>query len=125
MPASRSSCCSTRIALPYYGIKNFDELPTPFRCVATDIRAGEPIVLSDGSFARALRATMSIPAVFTPVVLDERLLVDGGTLNNVPADVVKAMGADVAIAVNVGVEHRPAVAADARFSPSSARRSTR
>ena len=89
------------IALPYYGVKNFDELPTPFRCVATDIRAGEPIVLSDGSFARALRATMSIPAVFTPVVLDNRLLVDGGTLNNVPADVVKAMGAQVAIAVNV------------------------
>ena len=89
------------IALPYYGVKNFDELPTPFRCVATDIRAGEPIVMSDGSFARALRATMSIPAVFTPVVLDNRLLVDGGTLNNVPADVVKAMGAQVAIAVNV------------------------
>jgi NTE family protein len=89
------------IALPYFAVKSFDELPTPFRCVATDIRAGEPLVLSDGSFARALRATMSIPAVFTPVVLEERLLVDGGAINNVPADVVKTMGADVAIAVNV------------------------
>ena len=90
------------IALPYYEIKDFDALPTPFRCVATDIRKSEPLVMGSGSFARALRATMAIPAVFTPVVLDERLLVDGGTLNNVPADVVKAMGADVTIAVNVG-----------------------
>ena len=95
------------IALPYFAVKNFDELPTPFRCVATDIRAGEPLVMGDGSFARALRATMSIPAVFTPVALDQRLLVDGGALNNVPADVVKAMGADVAIAVNVSSSTDP------------------
>jgi len=91
-----------RIAMPYYEVRNFDELPTPFRCVATDLRKSEPVVLGSGSLARALRATMAIPAAFTPVVLDERLLVDGGALNNVPADVVKAMGADVAIAVNVG-----------------------
>jgi NTE family protein len=90
-----------RIALPYYALRDFDELPTPFRCVATDIRRAEPLVLGSGSFARSLRATMAIPAVFTPVILDQQLLVDGGTLNNVPADVVKAMGADVAIAVNV------------------------
>ena len=89
------------IALPYYGVQTFDDLPTPFRCVATDIRAGEAVVLGSGSFALALRATMSIPAAFTPVALDNRLLVDGGALNNVPADVVKAMGAQVAIAVNV------------------------
>jgi len=89
------------IALPYYGVQTFDDLPTPFRCVATDIRAGEALVLGSGSFSLALRATMSIPAAFTPVVLDNRLLVDGGALNNVPADVVKAMGAQVAIAVNV------------------------
>ena len=95
------------IALPYFAVKNFDDLPTPFRCVATDIRAGEPLVMGDGSFARALRATMSIPAVFTPVALDQRLLVDGGALNNVPADVVKTMGADVAIAVNVSSSTDP------------------
>ena len=89
------------IALPYYSVQTFDDLPTPFRCVATDIRAGEAVVLGSGSFALALRATMSIPAAFTPVALDNRLLVDGGALNNVPADVVKAMGAQVAIAVNV------------------------
>ena len=91
-----------RIALPYYELRNFDDLPTPFRCVATDIRSAEPLVIDSGPFARALRATMAIPAVFTPVAFEERLLVDGGTLNNVPADVVKAMGASVTIAVNVG-----------------------
>jgi NTE family protein len=91
-----------RIALPYYELKDFDQLPTPFRCVATDIRKAEPWVIGSGSFSLALRATMAIPAVFTPVVFDDRLLVDGGALNNVPADVVKAMGANVAIAVNVG-----------------------
>jgi NTE family protein len=90
-----------RIALPYYELRNFDELPTPFRCVSTDIRKAEPVVLGSGSFSRALRATMAIPAVFTPVALEERIMVDGGTLNNVPADVVKSMGADLAIAVNV------------------------
>jgi NTE family protein len=91
-----------RITLPYYALRDFDDLPTPFRCVATDLRKSLPIVLGSGSFARALRATMAIPAIFTPVILDEQLLVDGGTLNNVPADIVKQMGADVAIAVNVG-----------------------
>jgi NTE family protein len=90
-----------QIAMPYYDLQDFNALPTPFQCVATDIRKGEPVVIKSGSFSRALRATMAIPAVFTPVAFDERLLVDGGALNNVPADVVKAMGADVAIAVNV------------------------
>ena len=90
-----------QVALPYYELTSFDDLPTPFRCVSTDIRRGEPVIMQSGSLARALRATMAIPAVFTPVVLDQQILVDGGTLNNVPADVVKAMGADVSIAVNV------------------------
>jgi NTE family protein len=96
-----------RIALPYGALDSFDDLPTPFRCVATDIRKAEAIVLDSGSFSRALRATMALPAVFTPVADGERLLVDGGTLNNVPADVVKQMGADVAIAVNVSSSTDP------------------
>ena len=90
-----------RIAMPYYDVRDFNDLPTPFSSVATDIRQGEVVVINSGSFSLALRATMAIPAVFTPVGLNEQLLVDGGALNNVPADVVKGMGADVAIAVNV------------------------
>jgi NTE family protein len=91
-----------RLTLPYSTIKSFDELPIPFACVATDMIAAEPVVLKDGSLAEALRATMAIPGVFTPIEVNGRVLADGGLLNNIPVDVVKAMGADVVIAVNVG-----------------------
>jgi NTE family protein len=91
-----------RLTLPYAGIASFDDLPTPFRCVATDFLRGESVVLKDGSLASAMRATMSIPGVFRPVERDGRVLVDGGLLNNIPTDVIKAMGPDVVIAVDVG-----------------------
>ena len=90
-----------RIAMPYYSVTNFDQFPTPFRCVAADLRKAETVVFSSGWLARALRATMAIPGVFAPVVDEGRTLVDGGILNNVPADVVAAMGADIVIAVDV------------------------
>jgi NTE family protein len=72
------------------------------RCVAVDLRRAEPVVLRDGSLARAMRATMSLPLVFPPVMAGERVLVDGGAMNNIPADVVRGMGATRVIAVNVG-----------------------
>ena len=90
----------SRLALPYSTLRSFDELPIPYRCVATDIRNSEKVVLGDGSLAEAMRATMSIPGAFAPVEREGRLLVDGGLVDNVPADVAKAMGADVVIAVN-------------------------
>ena len=90
-----------RIASRYSGLASFDSLPTPFRCVAVDLRSGTPVVLARGSLARAMRATMSLPGVFPPVLDGEQVLVDGGALNNVPADVVRAMGATVVIAVDV------------------------
>ena len=92
----------SRIAAPYYGIETFDELPTPFRCVAVDLKSAAPIVMSDGSLARAMRATMSLPLVFPPVDIGEQLLVDGGAMNNIPGDIVRTMGAEHVIAVNVG-----------------------
>jgi NTE family protein len=91
----------SRIALPYSLVTDFGSLPIPFKCIATDIRNGESIELENGSLEKALRATMSIPGVFHPVEYNGRLLVDGGILNNVPVDVVKRMGADVVIAVNI------------------------
>ena len=91
-----------RLAGPYYQLKRFDELPTPFRVVAVDLTTGDKAVLEDGSLATALRATMSLPAIFPPVDRDGRVLVDGGFLDNVPADVVKHAGAAVVIAVDVG-----------------------
>ncbi|TCL69379.1 NTE family protein [Hydrogenispora ethanolica] len=102
----RVSLLLSRITLPYSGIASFDELPTPYRSVATDIRNSEPYVLKDGSLAEAMRATMAIPGVFTPVEREGRLLVDGGLVNNVPADVVKTMGADAVIAVDCNDNNR-------------------
>jgi NTE family protein len=90
-----------RLAAPYFELETFDALPTPFRTVAVDLLSAQPIVLRAGSLAEALRATMSLPLVFPPVEMDGRVLVDGGVLNNVPADVVKAMGADRVIAIDV------------------------
>jgi NTE family protein len=92
----------SRIASSYYDLRTFDDLPTPFRCVALDLTRSKPVVLADGSLARAMRATMSLPLIFPPVQIADQVLVDGGAMNNIPADVVRAMGADHVIAVNVG-----------------------
>lgn len=91
-----------RLSLPYWEVEDFDDLPIPFRCVATDMEKGEVVVLDSGSLAMALRATMAIPGVFTPVEIDGKLLADGGVLDNLPVTAAKEMGADVIIAVNVG-----------------------
>ena len=90
------------LTLPAETVGDFDMLPIPFRCVATDIVTGEKIVLSKGNLAQSIRASMSIPAVFTPVELDGRLLVDGGLAENVPVETVREMGADIVIAVDIG-----------------------
>jgi NTE family protein len=81
--------------------KDFESLSIPFRAVAVDIGRGEEVVLHSGSIARAVRASCSIPAIFEPTRLDNRLLVDGGLLNDVPADVVRNMGADLVIAIDL------------------------
>ena len=91
-----------RIASPYSDIDHFDRLPTPFRAVAVDLVSATEVVMDRGSLSQAMRATMSLPLIFPPVERDGRILVDGGAMNNVPADVVRAMGADRVIAVNVG-----------------------
>ena len=92
-----------RVALPYSDLKSFDELPTPFRCVATDLVSGKATVFSNGSLSEALRATMSLPAVFSPVRRDGQIYVDGGIIDNLPVDVARAMGADIVIAVHLEV----------------------
>jgi NTE family protein len=91
-----------RIAAPYYAAATFDELPTPFRAVAVDLLSASPVILDRGPLASAMRATMSLPLIFPPVQLDGHLLVDGGVMDNVPADVVRRMGATRVVAVNVG-----------------------
>lgn len=81
---------------------DFDRLPIPFRAVATDLTTGEKVVLKKGVLAQALRASMSIPAVFAPVDVDGRLLTDGMVASNLPIDTVREMGAQKIIAVDVG-----------------------
>jgi NTE family protein len=92
-----------RIALPY-GDGSFDNLPIPFRCVATDLSTGNVHVFDSGSLDVALRSTMSLPAIFSPVKRDAAIYADGGLLNNLPVVVVKRMGADIVIALYLSGE---------------------
>jgi NTE family protein len=90
-----------RIAFPESGISSFDDLPTPFRCVATDMQSGDEVILHDGSLAQAVRASMAIPGMFTPVQINGRLLADGGMVQNIPVETVRDMQSDVVIAVEL------------------------
>jgi NTE family protein len=85
-------------------VETFDELAIPFRAVAGDIVTGDAVVLGSGSLARAIRASMSIPAALSPIEIDGRLLVDGGIAMNLPVEVARDMGADVVIAVDISSE---------------------
>lgn len=87
---------------PVNAITDFNKLPTPFLCVASDIVKGQPVILRKGSLVSAVRASMSIPTVFTPVRIGDRLLVDGGVYVNLPVEYCRSMGADFIIAVDVG-----------------------
>ncbi len=80
---------------------DFDSLPIPYRCIATDIINTEEVILQRGNLARAMRASMSIPGAFKPVKWEGKLLVDGGMLNNLPVDIAKKMGADIIIAIDL------------------------
>jgi len=90
-----------KIAAPYSEIKSFDDLPTPFACVATDLVTERPKVFRSGSLSLALRATMSLPGIFTPVRTKDAIYADGGLLNNIPVNVTKEMGADLTLAIHL------------------------
>jgi len=90
-----------RMSFPESTVISFDDLPIPFRCVATDMQSGEAVVLSRGPLAHAVRASMAIPGVFTPVEIDGRILADGGMVQNIPVETVRGMNADVVIAVEL------------------------
>lgn len=84
--------------------RNFDEFPIPFRCIATDISSGKPIAFKEGYLHDALRSSIAIPTAFTAFQLDSTMVVDGGVVNNFPVDVVREMGAEFVIGVNVSDE---------------------
>jgi NTE family protein len=80
---------------------NLEETTIPFHCVATDLSTQQAVILKTGSMVDAVRASLSIPGVFTPFNREETYLVDGGVINPVPVDVVQAMGSDIVIAINL------------------------
>lgn len=92
----------SRLTEPVHGIRDFSEFPIPFKCVGADIERGTPVVLDTGDIVQAIRASMAIPTVFTPVAWDSLLLVDGGLVRNYPVKEVKDMGADIIIGSYVG-----------------------
>jgi NTE family protein len=96
----------TRLTLSASAAPDFNELVIPFRAVAADIVTGEPVVLASGNLARAVRASMSLPAALAPVEYDGRLLVDGGIAMNLPVEVAIDMGADVVLAVDISAPMR-------------------
>lgn len=86
---------------PVHTITNFDSLPIPFRCIATDIEKVKPVVLKSGFLPDAIRASMAIPSFFSPIEIDNKLLVDGGIVRNFPVQDAREMGADIIIGVEV------------------------
>ena len=92
----------SNLTIGYHDSVDFNSFPIPFACVAVNLVDGKDFVFRKGSLPIAMRASMAIPAAFTPVKLDSMVLVDGGLNNNYPADVVKTMGADIVIGVDLG-----------------------
>lgn len=89
----------TELTAQNLAVRDFDDFPVHYRAVATDILTGDKVVLDSGSLAEAMRASMSIPGLFRPYVLEGRSLVDGGVVDDLPVDVARALGADLVIAV--------------------------
>ena len=89
------------LCIGYQDPIDFNELPIPFACVATDILTGEAVVLRSGKFPEAIRASMAIPGVFSPITINGKVLMDGGLVNNFPTDVCRNIGADIIIGIEV------------------------
>ena len=89
------------LCVGYQEDMDFNNMPIPFACVATNVVTGEEVVLRSGSVPTAMRASMAIPGVFSPVEIGDMVLVDGGLVNNFPADVLRDMGADIIIGIEI------------------------
>ncbi len=98
----------SRLSMPVSDRKKFTDYPIPFKCIATNIETGTVEVLDSGNIVSALRASMAIPSIFTPVEYNGKFLLDGGVLHNFPVSDVKQMGADIIIGVNVSSGILPA-----------------
>jgi NTE family protein len=94
----------TYLTYGYHDQTDFSKLPVPFKCIAADIATGQEVVLDKGYLPKAMRASMSVPAVFSACEIDNRMLVDGGIINNFPVDRCREMGADIIIGIDIGDE---------------------
>ncbi|QAA76879.1 MAG: hypothetical protein BIP78_1113 [Candidatus Bipolaricaulis sibiricus] len=83
------------------GERRIEDLSVPFAAVATDLQTGQPVAIRQGRLADAIRASLSVPGLFVPVDLGGRTLIDGGVVHPLPVDVVREMGAEVVVAVDV------------------------
>ncbi len=100
-----------------FGDATFNNTRIPLALVAVDLVSGEEVVFREGRIVDALRATTSVPGLFAPYNLEDKILVDGGILNHLPADVVRRMGADVVVAVDVGMEEEKSPVVSSRNPP--------
>ena len=99
----------SRQTAAYANLESFGELPIPFRCVATDLVSADAFVIDRGSLPKALRATMALPGIFTPVVWGDKVLIDGGLVENLPVEPARQMGSDIVIAVLLEGKHTSVV----------------
>lgn len=106
----------TRLTVPVHGIDDFNQFPIPFVAIATDFETGTPIVMRNGYLPDVFRASMSIPTIFTPVLIENRMAIDGGVSRNFPVTDVLEMGADFVIGVNVSTGNSPRDSLNSIFS---------
>lgn len=91
----------SKLTLHVSNVSDFDKLPIPFFCIATNIETGEAVMLDKGNLAKAITASGAFPSLFQPVIIDDNLLIDGGVVNNYPIDELRAKGMDIIIGVDV------------------------
>lgn len=90
-----------KLTTNFHEESDFSEFPIPFACVAADLETGKEVVIRNGFLPEAMFASMSLPTIFAPTVINDKLVVDGGIVNNFPADIAKEMGADIIIGVDI------------------------
>ena len=91
----------SKLTLHVSDIHDFEKLPIPFFCIATNVETGEAVILDKGSLAQAIAASGAFPSLLQPVTIDNQILIDGGVVNNYPIDELRAKGMDIIIGVDV------------------------
>ena len=90
-----------KMMLPVNDVSNFEDLPIPFFCIATNIETGEPVIMDKGNLAEAVAASGAFPSLFQPVEIDNKIYIDGGVTNNYPIKELREKGMDIIIGVDV------------------------